>query len=85
VWTIDDLGHVLANALKAQFDNTRAFQRFVAIIHRGAARLRQTSLAFLMPPKLRAQGRFKGSLAWINGLKRYSRPWREAGVLKTTA
>ncbi|HZA29854.1 MAG TPA: hypothetical protein VE735_09835 [Gammaproteobacteria bacterium] len=60
VWTIDDLGHVLANALKAQFDNTRAFQRFVAIIHRGAARLRQTPLAFLMPPKLRTQGRFQG-------------------------
>jgi hypothetical protein len=60
VWTIDDLGHVLANALKAQFDNTLAFQRFVAISHRGAARLRQTPLAFLMPPKLRTQGRFQG-------------------------
>src|SRR5919108_4087537 len=60
VWTIDALGHVLANALKAQFDPTRAFQRFVAIIHRGAARLRPTPRAFLMPPKLRTQGRFQG-------------------------
>jgi hypothetical protein len=60
VAVIADLGHVLANALEAQFAPTVAFQRFVAILARGAARLRQTSLAFLIPPTLRCQGRFQG-------------------------
>jgi len=40
---------------------------------------------FLCHPSSVRGGDFKGSLAWANGLKRYSRPWREAGVLKTTA
>ena len=60
VWVIEDIGHVLANGLKAQYANTKSFTRFVAIIHKGAARLRQTTLAFLIPPKLRTKGRFQG-------------------------
>ncbi len=60
VWNIEDIGPVMANALKAQFEKTQAFQRFVAIIHQGAARVRQTKLAFLIPPKLRTKGRFQG-------------------------
>ena len=60
VWVIEDIGHVLANAPKAQYAKAACFQRFVAIIHHGSARLRQTTLAFLMPPKLRTKGRFQG-------------------------
>ncbi len=60
VWVIEDIGHVLANALKAQYAKAVAFERFVALIHQGAARLRQTTLAFLLPPKLRTKGRFQG-------------------------
>lgn len=60
VWVIEDIGHVMANALKAQYAKAACFQRFVAIIHQGSARLRQTSLAFLIPPKLRSKGRFQG-------------------------
>ena len=56
---IDDIGHVMANALKAQFENTRSYKRFLALISKGASRLRQTSLAFLVPPKLRTKGRFQ--------------------------
>ncbi len=59
VWNIEDIGHVMANALKAQFEKTAAYQRFIALIHKGAARLRQTPLAFLIPPKLRTKGRFQ--------------------------
>ena len=59
VWSIEDIGHVLANALKAQFEKTPAYERFIALIHKGAARLRQTPLAFLIPPKLRTKGRFQ--------------------------
>ena len=59
VQQIEDIGHVMANALKAQFQKTKAFERFVRIIHQGAARLRQTKLAFLIPPKLRTKRRFQ--------------------------
>lgn len=60
VWVIEDIGHVMANALKAQYAKAESFKRFVAIIHTGSARLRQTTLAFLIPPKLRTKGRFQG-------------------------
>ncbi|MCP4406700.1 MAG: hypothetical protein GY807_02875, partial [Gammaproteobacteria bacterium] len=60
VWNIEDIGHVMANALKAQFEKTKAFERFVDLVHKAGARLRQTKLAFLIPPKLRTKGRFQG-------------------------
>jgi hypothetical protein len=60
VWNIEDIGHVMANALKAQFEKTQAFERFVDLVHKAGARLRQTKLAFLIPPKLRTKGRFQG-------------------------
>lgn len=60
VWVLEDIGHVMANALKAQYAKAACFQRFVSIIHQGSARLRQTTLAFLIPPKLRTKGRFQG-------------------------
>ena len=59
VWSIEDIGHVMANALKTQFGKTKAFERFVDIVHKAGARLRQTKLAFLVPPKLRTKGRFQ--------------------------
>lgn len=60
VGTIEDIGHVMANALKTQFEKTQAFARFVGIVHKAGARLRQTKLAFLIPPKWRTKGRFQG-------------------------
>jgi len=56
---IDDIGHVLANGLKAQFEKTLVFQHFLTLIAKGAHRLRQTSWAHLMPPKIRTKGRFQ--------------------------
>ena len=56
---VDDIGHVLANSLKAQFEDTRSYKGFLELINKGSARLRQTSLAFLVPPKLRTKGRFQ--------------------------
>lgn len=56
---IDDIGHVMASALKAQFEQTSTYQRFTSLLNLGANRLRQTELAFLTPPKLRAKGRFQ--------------------------
>ncbi|SJM95456.1 conserved hypothetical protein [Crenothrix polyspora] len=56
---IADIGHTMANALKNQFEKTVLYQRFTALTTQGANRLRQTDLAFLIPPKLRSKGRFQ--------------------------
>ena len=55
---IEDIGHVLAAALKAQFEQTSEYQRFTSLAAKAAKALRQTDLAFLIPPKLRSKGRF---------------------------
>jgi hypothetical protein len=60
IHTVDDLGHFAANALKALFAPARAFQQFLHLTTRAAARIRQTSLAWLLPPKIRPKGRFQG-------------------------
>ena len=60
VEVIDDIGHVVANALKAQYAKSKLFTAFLSIINHCAKRLRQTRLAFLAPPKLRTKGRFQG-------------------------
>lgn len=57
--TIDDIGHTIATALKAQFEKLGIYKRFTALVSHGANCLRQTEYAFLMPPKLRSKGRFQ--------------------------
>lgn len=57
---IDDVGHFTANLLKALFAGTKAFTTFLKIVSTGAARIRQTNLAWLLPPKIRTKGRFQG-------------------------
>ena len=56
---IEDMEHVMANALKIQFEKTNDYRRFTALISGAAKTRRQTRLAFLMPPKLRSKGRFQ--------------------------
>lgn len=56
---IDDIGHVMASALKHQFEKKSAYKQFIAKSNQGAQCLRQTDLAFLIPPKLRSKGRFQ--------------------------
>jgi len=56
---IDDIGHSMANALKAQYEKTPAYKAFTALVSQGAKCLRQTEFAFLTPPKLRTKGRFQ--------------------------
>jgi len=58
VAVIDDIGHVIASALKAQFEPTASYQRFTTLAAKAANALRQTDLAFLVPPTLRRKGRF---------------------------
>lgn len=59
VHAIDDIGHSMASALRDEFEGTAAYQRFTDLTTQGANRLRQTDLAFLIPPKLRSKGRFQ--------------------------
>ncbi len=60
VCVIEDVGHFAANALKAEFALRAAFLKFLEIVRKGAARIRQTDLAWLLPPKIRTKGRFQG-------------------------
>lgn len=59
-WVLEDIGHVIANALKAEFSGLKAFEQFLQTVSRGSSRIRQTILAGLMPPKIRTKGRFQG-------------------------
>ena len=60
ILVIDDVGHATANALKAEFAEKKPFINFLEIVRKGAARIRQTDLAWLLPPKIRTKGRFQG-------------------------
>lgn len=55
---IDDVGHVMATALKKQYESSDAFKQFTTLVSGAAKKLRQTAQAFLVPPKLRSKGRF---------------------------
>lgn len=57
---IADLGHFIANALKAEFGKSVGLKRLLALVYGGAKRLRQTNAAVFVPPKLRTKGRFQG-------------------------
>ncbi len=56
---ISDIGHSMANGLKAEFEKADDYKRFTGAISDAAKRLRQTEFSFLMPPKLRTKGRFQ--------------------------
>lgn len=56
---IHDIGHAFANILKKVYAPDTQFQRFIKITQQAAKRLRQTDMAFLIPPKLRSKGRFQ--------------------------
>ncbi len=56
---INDIGHVVANALKKQFEKTQGYKKFMKLLKDGATYLRQTDIAFMIPPKIRNKGRFQ--------------------------
>jgi hypothetical protein len=59
VKVIEDIGHVTASALKKQYKDSKGYKDFTELASKGASRLRQTDLAFITAPKLRAKGRFQ--------------------------
>lgn len=58
VEVIDDISHVVAKVLKKHYQDSPAYQAFVSWCNQAAKKLRQTTHAFLIPPKLRKKGRF---------------------------
>ncbi len=56
---VEDITHIVANGLKKQYEKTKQYQKYMKMLRDGATRLRQTDLAFLIPPKLRNKGRFQ--------------------------
>ena len=65
IQVIDDVGHVFANALKCQFSGSVMFTKFLDMISHCSKKLRQTDLAFLIPPKIRTKGRYQGILSLV--------------------
>jgi hypothetical protein len=63
LFSIEDVGHYTANLLKAQYAGKKCFTTFLKIVATGTALIRQTNLAWLIPPKLRTKGRFQGITA----------------------
>lgn len=85
---IDDISHVVANALKKRFEHDAAYQGFVSWSSQVAKKLRQTADAFLMPPKLRRKGRFMsvGRLAkWGQKLSEQLSQLNVEGEIRLTA
>ena len=60
IFTISDLGHEVANALKADFKERASFKLITRKLKNNATKIFQSRLACLAPPKLRAKGRFMG-------------------------
>jgi len=59
IWVLDDLGHIIANALKHEFSKLISFKRLLTLVYHGSRRLRQTVGVIFMPPVLRTKGRFQ--------------------------
>jgi hypothetical protein len=59
MYAIDDIGHVIASGLKADYDKRKSFKDFISIAAKGAKYIYQTTLACFVPPKLRTKGRFQ--------------------------
>jgi hypothetical protein len=57
---VHDIAHAAANAAKRQLSGDADWQRFLDDANRSKAQIRQTPLAFLLPPDLKAKAR------WMN-------------------
>lgn len=57
--SVDDIGHEAANALKKRFAKDKWFIDFLVAVATVGSKLRQSKLAFLVPPRIRTKGRFQ--------------------------
>jgi len=75
--TIDDISHAVANLLKWWYEDQVLFQTFLSACGRVSAKLKQTILACLAPPKVRTKARFMSMhrlFIWANQLLDHSPP-----------
>lgn len=79
ILVVDDITHVVANALKKQFENNKSYKLFIKILKNGANKLRQTDIAFLIPPKLRNKGRFQS----VNKLNKWAQKMMDTEIFAT--
>jgi hypothetical protein len=57
-FSIDDISHVIANVLKHRYCDHPMFEIFISACGRVSAKLKQTILACLAPPKVHTKARF---------------------------
>jgi hypothetical protein len=76
---VDDITHVVANALKREFENSENYKQFIKMLRDGANKLRQTDVVFLIPPKLRNKGRFQA----ISNLTKWAKKMIDTGIFAT--
>ena len=81
VHLIDDIGHVVASFLKAEFEQDEDYKALLKKTNEMATAVRQTELACASPPKMQTKARFQGLLPlakWVqkilNKLKVRGRP-----------
>ena len=66
---LQDIGHITANLLKAQYAKAPLFLKLLKLADSARKRLCQTDLAPLRPPKIRTKGRFQAIsklVEWAN-------------------
>jgi len=59
IFQIQDIGHISANLLKAQYAKSPLFIKLLKLADSARKRLCQTDLSPLRPPKIRSKGRFQ--------------------------
>jgi hypothetical protein len=76
---IDDISHAVANLLKWRYQDHPMFQTFLSACSRVSAKLKQTNLACLAPPKVLTKARFMNLhrlIIWAAQLLKLSPPGR---------
>ena len=60
VYFIDDIGHMTASCLKAEFEKDECYKQLLTQTHKISKTLQQSALACATPPKMQAKARFQG-------------------------
>ena len=56
---VDDIGHVLATCLKAEFEKDEEYKQFCTLIGKGNTFMRQSEIAYYCAPRIRTKARFQ--------------------------
>ena len=76
-FSIDDISHVIANVLKHRYCDHPMFETFISACGRVSAKLKQTILACLAPPKVHTKARFMNVhrlITWADQVLKLSPP-----------